>query len=93
MNPGAHDHSPDRVEGGASQPTVPAVTVNNGLQQWDQSFGILHSTDPVGKTLAQSPIKQVVVYHSLPASRSVSGPGDKQLLEKTPDWRKQGSGV
>ena len=33
------------------------------------------------------------VCHSLPGSLSVSGPGGKQPLAQTSDWRKQGSGV
>ena len=51
---GAHDHSRTWWSGGASQSILPAMIVHNELQQWDQSFGILHSAEPVGKTMAQS---------------------------------------
>ena len=54
---GAHDHSRTWRSGRVSQPIATEMTVHNVLQQWDQSFGILHSTEPVGKTLVQSQIK------------------------------------
>ena len=40
---GAHDHSRTWWSGGVSQPIATEMTVHNELQQWGQSFGILHS--------------------------------------------------
>ena len=52
----------DMVERWGRQPILSAVTVYNRPQQWDQSFGILHSVELVGKTLAQFLRKRVNLY-------------------------------